>query len=132
MRTIQRPGGDERRRQRSEDTHTALSLKLAQLKQDAQLSAVVLATSDGLSIAHAGDDVLCSELAAVAPLLSTERVMPNDMNFGQGLMHVRAVTWRGFPLYLAATSSTPAVEATYDVSSHFAEAEQGVARILAA
>src|SRR3954468_14550942 len=98
--------GAERRLQRSDDAHTALSLQLARVKQDASLDAVVLATAEGLLVAHAGDMELCSELAALAPIVSLEGAMPANSNLGQGLLHVQTVSWEGSPLYLAGTNAT--------------------------
>ncbi len=132
MRITSGPSGEERRKQRSDDPHTALSLQLAHLKREAQLDAVVLATSEGLLIAHAGDDLMCSELAAVAPLVTLEHAIPGQVSLGQGLLHVQSVPWHGSSLYLAATSNTNAIESAPNLTRKIEAAEKGVARILAA
>jgi hypothetical protein len=133
MSTMQ-PGklGAERRRQRSDDAHTALSLQLAQVKRDARLEAVALATAEGLLIAHAGDEELCSELAALAPIVSLEGVLPANSNLGQGMLHVQTVPWNGSPLYLVGTNAAEATQRELDMGRWIADAQAGVKRILAA
>jgi hypothetical protein len=122
----------ERRRHRSQDAHTALSLQLAEVRREASLDAVVLATAEGLVIAHAGDAALCDELAAVAPLLSLERTLPANSNLGSGLMHVQTVSWQGSPLYLAVCSDDGRAAGSDRVVRSIERAQAGVARILAA
>ncbi|MFT3928343.1 MAG: hypothetical protein QM778_37795 [Myxococcales bacterium] len=122
----------ERRRQRSDDAHTALSLQLAQVKHAASLDAVVLATAEGLLIAHAGDDELCSELAAVAPILSSEGAMPANSNLGHGMLHVQAVSWDGSPIYLAGTHANVDAKRDAEAARWIEQAQAGVTRILAA
>ncbi len=130
MQAMSQVAGKERRKQRSDDPHTALSLQLSQLKREGKFDAVALATSEGLLIAHAGDVLECSELAAVAPLISSEHSVPERINLGKGLLHVHAVPWAGSPLYLAATSNTEAVVTAPQVTTKLEAAEKGVARIL--
>jgi hypothetical protein len=131
--TVPSKPNDERRRERSEDAHTALSLQLAKVKRDARLEAVVLATAEGLLIAHAGDEELCSELAAVAPIVSLEGAMPANSNLGEGTLHVRTVPWNGgAPLYLAGTDGAVTAQREADVVQWIALAQAGVKRILAA
>ncbi len=122
----------ERRRQRSEDAHTALSLQLAHVKRAASLEAVVLATAEGLVVAHAGDEALCSELAAVAPIISLEGALPANSNLGEGMLHVRTVPWSGAPLFLAGTNGVVNPQCEADVTRWIAHAQAGVERILAA
>lgn len=122
----------ERRRQRSDDAHTALSLQLAQVKREASLEAVVLATAEGLLIAHAGDMELCSELAAVAPIVSLEGAMPANSNLGHGTLHVQTVSWDGSPLYLAGTHTTVDRQRDAELARSIERAQVGVTRILAA
>jgi len=122
----------ERRKQRSDDAHTALSLQLAEVKRAASLDAVVLATAEGLLVAHAGDAELCSELAAVAPILSSEGAMPANANLGHGMLHVQAVSWNGSPLYLAGTNGCVDVARDAEAARWIEQAQAGVTRILAA
>lgn len=117
---------NERRQARSSDPQQALSLQLSHVRDEAQLDALVLASADGLPIAHAGDDELCWELAAVAPLLSSGQAPAIE----QGLVFVRAVNVDGEALYLASCgddlqSLTPA-----GVDRWLLEATAGVRRIL--
>jgi hypothetical protein len=123
---------EERRRQRSDDAHTALSLQLAHVKDVASLDAVVLATAEGLVIAHAGDSELCAELAALAPLASTFGAIPANTNLGEGLMHVQTVPWEGAPLYLAGSSAALKADNAPKLAQWIGRAQAGVARILAA
>src|SRR5689334_20611134 len=51
----------ERRRVRSENPLEALLLQLSHVRDEAGLSAVVLASQEGLTIAHAGDEDVCCE-----------------------------------------------------------------------
>jgi hypothetical protein len=122
----------ERRRKRSHDPHTALSLQLAHVLEQAKLAAVVLASEDGLLIAHAGDTELCSELAALAPVVSLSGALPSNTNLGHGLVHVQTVPWEGAPLYLAGCGEGSEVPRWQDMSQWIARAQAGVTRILAA
>jgi hypothetical protein len=122
----------DRRKLRSQDAHTALSLQLAQVRLEAQLEAVVLATAEGLLVAHAGDSELCSELAAVAPLVSAHAALPANTNLGSGLMHVQTVPWQDAPLYLACCADDVSSTGSQTVVERIGLAQAGVARILAA
>jgi len=122
----------ERRRRRSNDPQQALKLQLSRVRDEARLDALVLASHDGLTIAHAGDAALCSELAALAPLLSRGQVIDNEVDIQQGLLFVRAVEFEGMPLYLASCGDTATETTPADVDRWLAEATLGVTRILAA
>jgi hypothetical protein len=122
----------ERRRIRSNDPHRALALQLSHVRHSARLDALVLATHDGLPIAHAGDAALCRELAALAPILSRGTVVANEIDIRQGLLFVRAVIFQGSPLYLASCGDNPTETTPAEVDQWLAEATQGVTRILAA
>jgi hypothetical protein len=122
----------ERRQQRSNDAHTALSLQLAQVKRDARLEALVLATAEGLVIAHAGDDELCCELAAIAPVVCAEGALPAQANLGHGFLHVQSVPWDGSPLYLAGSRSVSGAHEPLVMERWLERAQAGVTRILAA
>lgn len=118
----------ERRQNRSDDPQRALSIQLSQVRDEAQLDALVLATHDGLTIAHAGDLAVCCELAAVAPLLS-QGPLPTEIEVRQQLLFVRAVTFEGSPLYLASCGDAPDPA---HVDRWLVKATAGVTRILAA
>jgi hypothetical protein len=121
----------ERRQNRSEDPQRALSIQLSQVREEAQLDALVLATHDGLTIAHAGDPAVCSELAAVAPLLS-HGPLPTEIELPQQLLFVRAVTFEGSALYLVSCGDDPDRTTRDRVDRWLAKATVSVTRILAA
>lgn len=128
-------GGTEatdRRRARSSNPHQALSLQLSQVRDEARLDALVLASHEGLAIAHAGDADLCCELAALAPLLSAGHTLAEAAEIQQGLLFVRAVNFEGMPLYLASCGDNPDENTPAEVDRWLLEATQGVRRILAA
>jgi len=127
-----KPEGAERRRIRSDDPHMALALQLSHVRHSARLDAVVLANDEGLPIAHAGDATLCSELAALAPILSRGRVIENQIDMRQGLLFVRAVNFQGAPLYLASCGDSPTENSPALVDQWLADATVGVTRILTA
>jgi hypothetical protein len=60
----------ERRRRRSEQCSTALRFQLEDTVKKGRLEALCLSDGDGLLMAWAGEDELCAELGAVAPLLA--------------------------------------------------------------
>jgi hypothetical protein len=126
----------DRRRERSSDPHAALSLQLSYVRSEARLDALVLATHDGLAIAHAGDLALCSELAALAPLLSSDHsnldASASAADIQQGLLFVRAVNFEGTALYLASCGDNASDSAPAEVDRWLIEATEGVTRILAA
>ena len=62
----------ERRTRRSMRADEALRFQLEHVRHEAQLDALVLATAEGLPVAHCGEDELCIELAALAPFLQDE------------------------------------------------------------
>ena len=121
----------DRRRERSSDPHEALSLQLSYVRSEARLEALVLASHDGLAIAHAGDLDLCSELAAVAPLLSSGDAA-SAADIQQGLLFVRAVNFEGTALYLASCGDNVNESTPAEVDRWLLEATEGVTRILAA
>jgi hypothetical protein len=122
----------ERRRKRSNNPHQALSLQLSHVRVGARLDALVLADEEGITIAHAGDEKLCSELAALAPILSRGTVVSNGIDMRQGLLFVRAVNFQGSPLYLASCGDNPDETTPAVVDQWLAEATLGVTRILTA
>jgi hypothetical protein len=122
MRTNLKEKPVERRTRRSERADQALYFQLEHVRGEAQLDALVLATEDGLPVAHSGEDELCEELAALAPFLSSERVSPLEKR----TTRVRAVTLEALPLLL--------VSYRRDAETHPEEwlehASRGIARIL--
>jgi hypothetical protein len=127
-----RPSELDRRQLRSNDAQQALSLQLSHVRDGAHLDALVLASHDGLTIAHAGDPALCCELAALAPLLSQGHAIDNEVDIQQGLLFVRAVEFEGVPLYLASCGDNVTETAPADVDRWLTQATVGVTRILAA
>jgi hypothetical protein len=126
----------DRRRERSSDPQEALTLQLSYVRSEAGLDALVLASHDGLAIAHAGDLDLCSELAALAPLLSNGLARGDTSASGadiqQALLFVRAVNFEGTALYLASCGDNVNESAPAEVDRWLIEATEGVTRILAA
>jgi len=121
----------DRRRARSSDPHEALALQLSYVRSEANLNALVLASHDGLPIAGAGDQQLCSQLAAVAPLLSGGDAA-SAADIRHGLLFVREVYFEGTPLYLASCGDDVYDSAPAEVDRWLIEATEGVTRILAA
>jgi hypothetical protein len=129
----------DRRRARSSDPKQALELQLSHVRHEAHLDALVLASREGLPIAHAGDEDLCCELAALAPLLGSAwsphlsgQAPANGSDIQQGLLFVRAVELDGESLYLASCGDNPLAHTPAAVDRWLLEATAGVRRILAA
>jgi hypothetical protein len=125
----------DRRRARSSDPQEALSLQLSYVRSEAGLDALVLASHDGLTIAHAGDLDLCLELAALAPILSNGISCGGDAgasatDIQQGLLFVREVYFEGTALYLASCGDNVNESAPAEVDRWLIEATVGVTRIL--
>jgi hypothetical protein len=119
MRTIAR----ERRTRRSYQPQEALSYQLEHVRDQTGLDAIVLATEDGLSIAHSGEDELCLELAALGPFLQEA-----DNDGTPRTTRVRAMSHEGLPLLLISyglEDTAPELEGWLD------HATQGISRILA-
>ncbi len=117
----------ERRRRRSEQCCTALRFQLEDTAKKAGLDALCLSDGDGLLMAWAGEDDLCEELGAVAPLLAH---CPAGSLSISGLsgeeVLVRGIEYFGQQLYLASIGGGRGTEA---VLRHSAK---GVYRILTA
>jgi hypothetical protein len=122
----------ERRRRRSNDTHTALGYQLEHIRQEAGLEAIVLADRDGLSLSHAGELDVCSELAALSPIVARQGFVPFGTRFDAGYVHVRSVRIDGHELYLCSCSDSMADVWSARIELGLREAQHGVARILAA
>ena len=63
---------EERRQQRSYNTHKALGLQLASCAARARLSALILAEDQGLTVATTGNFEEVEEIAAMAPSLARD------------------------------------------------------------
>ena len=117
----------ERRQRRSQESHQALHYQLAHSRDRGGLDAVVLANEDGLVVASAGDDAVCEELGAMAPLMSRAIFRaPLPPLLEDGDVAVRTLRMHGQSLYLAALGGGVAREALLKHSL------TGVERILCA
>ena len=74
-----RTRSNERRTRRSLRADQALAFQLEQVRDEAGLDALVLATEEGLPVAHSGEDELCEEIAALAPFLSGQAEPATDI-----------------------------------------------------
>jgi hypothetical protein len=83
----------ERRTRRSEEAEQALFLQLERVREEARLDALVLASEEGLCIAHSGEDGFCEELAALAPFIQ-------EADKSEALLSVRATDFAGRRMYL--------------------------------
>ena len=110
----------DRRTRRSQRAEEALSLQLERVRDEARLEALVLASEEGLAIAHSGEEELCTELAALAPFIE-ETITSQD------LLRVRPTQFAGHPLYLVSYGR----ERPPEVDGWLDHACSGVFRILA-
>lgn len=110
----------ERRRQRADEAEQALSLQLERVRDEARLEALVLASEEGLCIAHSGEPEFCTELAALAPFIE-------QTGAGRERLRVCATRVAGHALYLVSYGQ----ERQREVESWLEHARQGVNRILA-
>jgi hypothetical protein len=109
----------ERRTQRSERVEEALSLQLARVRDEARLEALVLASEEGLPIAHSGEESFCTELAALAPFIDGVSDKPE-------LLRVRSMHLFDHTLYLVSYRR----EREGEVEHWLDHASGGVSRIL--
>lgn len=116
----------ERRMQRSERRDLALRYQIEHARGQARLEALVLADDAGIVIAGSGDDAVCEELAAIAPLMSRSLGMPMPPLLRGADVAVRTVRVHGQRLFLASVGGTVARDALLSTSL------RGVERILAA
>jgi len=115
----------ERRKQRSNEHHTALHYQLESTRKRGKMTALALTDSRGVLMAWAGENQLCEELGAVAPLLA--RGAPQQVSGDAGELRdvaVRAIDCFGEALFLASVGGGVAREA---LLSHSA---RGIHRIL--
>lgn len=104
----------------------ALGRQLEAARRSGRLDALVLADSDGLLIASAGDREVCVALGALAPLGPRSAGYPCLRDMAGGDVTVRTLTAPGYPLFLAALGGTAARDALLST------AMTGVSRILSA
>lgn len=91
---------NDRRTRRSLQTHEALSLQLERVRDQASLDALVLATAEGLPVAHSGETTLCEELAAMAPLFPQKSQLSEQTREARAVRRVQPLTVSRTPLYL--------------------------------
>jgi hypothetical protein len=115
----------ERRARRSSEHCTALRYQLESTLKRGRMAALALTDGNGLLVAWAGEDGLCEELGAVAPLVArgAPKRMPGPGTTGDDVA-VRAIDCFGEALYLASLGGGVAREA---LLSHSA---RGIQRIL--
>ena len=115
----------ERRMTRSEDPYKALCHQLEYTRNRGGLDALVLAMRNGLLVASAGDNTVCEELGAVAPLMCRSVLamrMPDLLQKADVV--VRSLQLNGEVLYIAGLGGGMARDALLRHSM------QGVERIL--
>lgn len=115
---------DERRGQRSDEHSTALRYQLERTLQRGQLSALALTDRHGLLMAWAGQNELCEELGAMAPLIARGAPVSLESYASEGEVVVRAIECFGEPLFLASVGGNMAREAL------LAHSARGIRRIL--
>ncbi|MDD9945433.1 MAG: hypothetical protein OXU20_30595 [Myxococcales bacterium] len=117
----------ERRARRSDEHGLALRFQLESTLQRGRLAAVALSDHEGLLVAWAGEDGLCQELGAVAPLVA--RGAPPRLP-GQGLqgddVAVRTLDCFGKAMFLSSLGGGVARDAL------LAHSARGIQRILTA
>jgi hypothetical protein len=118
---------NERRTRRSQHYNTALRFQLESTMQKGRMAALALTDRTGLLLAWAGEDVLCEELGAVAPIVVNgwppnlaRNTLPKEN------VSVRAIECFGEPLYLASLGGGVARDAL------LAHSARGIHRILTA
>lgn len=117
-----RKRANERRTNRSERADQALFFQLQRVRDEEQLDALVLATEEGLPVAHSGEDELCEELAALAPFLSDDGVPTHEKR----TTRVRTLTLDALPLLLVSYRR----DAELGSDGWFEHASRGIERIL--
>jgi hypothetical protein len=118
-----------RRERRSNECGTALRFQLESTLKNAALEAVTLSDSAGLLLACAGEDDLCEELGAVAPILAhctPGKLIVSGVGSNLDEVAVRSIDYFGQNLYLASLGG--------GANGHraLARSAEGVQRILTA
>ena len=127
MRTAYRVATSERRTRRSEHHDLALRYQLESTRTRGRMSALALTDNSGLLLAWAGEDQVCEELGAVAPMIV--QGWPPELERGtlsRDDISVRAIECFGEQLYLASLGGGVAREAL------LAHSARGIHRILTA
>jgi len=128
MRTVPR----ERRTRRSGRADEALVFQLERVRDEAGLDALVLATAEGLPVAHSGEHELCEELAALAPFMHGDRDKTAHGELEQTnptrTTRVRAMAFTDVPLLLVSYRRDSPVEN----DGWLEHASRGITRILSA
>jgi hypothetical protein len=114
----------ERRARRSQEHSTALRYQLESTLERGHLAALALTDRDGLLLAWAGENSLCEELGAAAPLIARGAPVEIEASAGQEEVVVRALECFGEPLFLASLGGGIARDAL------LAHSARGIQRIL--
>lgn len=122
----------ERRTRRASDTRTALALQLDHVREETGMKAVVLADPQGLVVSSSGEERLCMELAALAPIVSRGDFLPHGTELEGEWVHVRALDYDGTELFLASSSDSVGDVCSARLELWLAATGHGVTRILAA
>ncbi len=118
-----------RRLNRSEDIQVALSFQLAATAERAKFESIVLADDLGLVVAAAGRKSMCEQMAAVSPMLaSNKRSWHGSVktNKGQVRLSIAPVSVGKMKLYLCACNGDEA-----GITRELFNGGQGISRILA-
>jgi hypothetical protein len=106
--------------------------QLERVRNEAGLDALVLATAEGLPVAHSGEDELCEELAALAPFMheNKAKAAPGESEHGNSSRstRVRAMAFSDVPLLLVSYRRDSPVEN----DGWLEHASRGITRILSA
>jgi hypothetical protein len=115
----------ERRARRSQEHSTALRYQLESTRERGHLAALALTDRDGLLLAWAGENNLCEELGAAAPLIARGAPVAIETTNAVGEeVVVRALDCFGEPLFLASIGGGVARDAL------LAHSARGIQRIL--
>jgi hypothetical protein len=115
----------ERRARRSQEHSTALRYQLESTRERGHLAALALTDRDGLLLAWAGENNLCEELGAAAPLIARGAPVAIETSNAVGEeVVVRALDCFGEPLFLASIGGGVARDAL------LAHSARGIQRIL--
>jgi hypothetical protein len=123
---LSQPTRSERRRTRSTESALALRYQLQTTARKGHLAALVLADADGLLVEGIGNDQVCHEFSAVAPILYQSTLhgqLPDPLR--QHEFQVQTVRVHGETMYLIAVGPTSA-----HCGPWMAESAMGVTRIL--
>ena len=118
---------EDRRQRRSSDRQTALRYQLDHIRDRGRIEALVVVDDQGIVVASSGEDGVCEELGAVAPLMSRSPLgMPLSPLLTGGEVAVRPLELQGQRLFLACLGGNVARDAL------LGHPVKGVARILGA